>query len=441
MVPREYIRWVLQQPLDVLSVHEARYEKFALDIVLPEHDDAVDQVFLDTIHRKMTRNLTRLQPAFAEEVSRNMDAVLGTDTEQWVEANVWLTVEKTVFSAIMRILVGQSVCRNDGFRDELNRFTKAFGYNSLVVGRALPMFLRSTVGWLLSSFVLITQRRLINRWFIPLVEERFENLHKKSQDPDFDYSPPQNLITWASEALLVTGNVERCTPYDLARRLAIMIPAAVPAIKITTTNTIYDILSSPPDMRVRDHLYDEITAALAEGQGWDDQGLLSRLVLLNSAIRETMRLNPVSVVTLERKILPKDGVTLPSGQHLPRGTWLGVPVVGIHSDENIYPDAAIYQPFRFCSRSPGETSGNIAGDEKLTSTGVVNVTDTFLPFGAGKFACPGRWLAAHIVKLTTAYLLYNYEIESLPQRPVNQAVFGTNIPDRGTTMRVRRRKH
>jgi cytochrome P450 len=169
----------------------------------------------------------------------------------------------------------------------------------------------------------------------------------------------------------------------------LQIPAAVPAIKITTTNAIYDILSSPPDTHVRDHLYDEIMAALdtsAEGHGWGDQGLLPRLVLLNSAIRETMRLNPVSVVTLERKILPKEGVTLPSGQHLPRGTWLGVPVVGVHSDESIYPDAATYQPFRFCNRKPEEQPGTVAAAEKLTSTGVVNVTDTFLPFGAGKFA-------------------------------------------------------
>ena len=210
----------------MLSVHEARYEKFALDFVLPEHDDTVDQVFLDTIHRKMTRNLMKLQPDFAEEVSRNMDATLGTDTENWVEANVWLTVEKTVFSAIMRILVGQSVCRSDAFREDLNRFTKAFGYNSIFVGRILPKFLRSTLGWILSSFVVITQRKLVKRWFTPLVEERFTNLYKKSLDPDFDYTPPQDLITWASDALLATGNFERCSPYDLARRLAIMVSGA-----------------------------------------------------------------------------------------------------------------------------------------------------------------------------------------------------------------------
>jgi cytochrome P450 len=110
------------------------------------------------------------------------------------------------------------------------------------------------------------------------------------------------------------------------------------------------------------------------GKGWADQALLPRLVLLNSVVRETMRCNPVSIITSERKVVAKDGVTLPSGQHLPRGSWLGVPVVGIQSDETIYPDAAEHQPFRFCSRKPGEITDEKDAATPLTSTGVVNVT-------------------------------------------------------------------
>jgi cytochrome P450 len=166
------------------------------------------------------------------------------------------------------------------------------------------------------------------------------------------------------------------------------IPAAVPAVKATTTNVIYDMLSSPPDMKVQKHLYNEIANALdtSTGKGWADQTLLPRLVFLNSAIRESLRCNPASIVNLQRKVVPKEGVTLPSGQHLPKGTWLGVPVVGIHSDENIYPNAAKYEPFRFCNRKPGEEPDEKDAAVPVTSTGVVNVTDTFLPFGAGKFA-------------------------------------------------------
>lgn len=122
-------------------------------------------------------------------------------------------------------------------------------------------------------------------------------------------------------------------------------------------------------------------------RGWADPGLLPRLVLLNSAIRETMRCNPVSVITAERKVSAPGGVSLPSGgQHLPKGTWLGVPVVGVHSDESIYPNASTYQPFRFCSHDPNDKPDGICGTARVTSTGIVNVTDSFLAFGAGKFA-------------------------------------------------------
>lgn len=80
-----------------------------------------------------------------------MDAALGADTENWVEANVWATVEKTAFSAFMRKLVGLSVCGNGTFREEVIRFTKAYALSSVIVGRTLPKFLRR----LLSGLTLI----------------------------------------------------------------------------------------------------------------------------------------------------------------------------------------------------------------------------------------------------------------------------------------------
>jgi len=438
MVSREHFRWFLDQPQDVLSIREDRIEQLALKFVLPGH---VDSFFLDAIHHKMTRNMVKLQGILAEEVSRNMDAALGADTENWVEANVFVTAEKIIVSAMMRILAGQSVCRNDTFWEDAKGFSNAFGFSSILIGRILPKFLKPILGWPLSGLTLIRQRKLMNKWFTPLVEERFTNLLKKSQDPDFDYKPPQDLITWTLESLLRTGNVERC-PNNLTRRLAILASLAVPGVQMVTTNIIYDILSSPSDMKVREHLYNEIVNALdtSPGKGWADQHLLPRLVFLNSAIRETLRCNPVAVVSAERKVIPKEGITLPSGQQLPKGARLGIPVVGIHSDENIYPNAAKYEPFRFCNRKPGEELDEKDAAIPVTSTGVVNVTDIFLSFGAGKSACPGRWLATHVMKLTIAYLLYNYELKPYSQRPLNNVIFGSNIPNKEATMIVRRRK-
>ncbi|KAI6850358.1 hypothetical protein KC323_g9555, partial [Hortaea werneckii] len=132
MTPRSAIPWVLDQSQDVLGIHEARYDKFALDMIFPERNDQIDQIFLEVIHKKMTRNLFKLQGELADEIKQNVDEALGEDTENWVDANVWQTVDKTVFTALTHVLVGQSVCREPTFRDDVAGFTKAFGISSIV---------------------------------------------------------------------------------------------------------------------------------------------------------------------------------------------------------------------------------------------------------------------------------------------------------------------
>ncbi|KAI6855675.1 hypothetical protein KC338_g8761 [Hortaea werneckii] len=441
MTPRSAIPWVLDQSQDVLGIHEARYDKFALDMIFPERNDQIDQIFLEVIHKKMTRNLFKLQGELADEIKQNVDEALGEDTENWVDANVWQTVDKTVFTALTHVLVGQSVCREPTFRDDVAGFTKAFGISSIVVGRILPKFLKPIFGWLLSSVTLWRQRKLLKTWFDPLVEKRFANIAKSLQDPKLDYHAPQDLITWATETLLKTGKVVRCSPSDLSRRLALMIPAAFPAVKSATTNALYDLLSTDPESGVLEVLHNEIASALEScAQGWADPALLSRLGYLESAIRESFRCNPVSLIVAERKVLARGGIDLPSGDHLPFGTILGVPTIGVHTDDEIYKNGIQYDPFRFRKRTLGENVDGQRPAAPLVSSTVVNVSDAYLNFGTGKGACPGRWLASHVIKISIAYLLHNYEMEHYARRPMNTVLFGNNMPNRSATMRVRRRK-
>ena len=54
---------------------------------------------------------------------------------------------------------------------------------------------------------------------------------------------------------------------------------------------------------------------------------------------------------------------------------------------------------------------------------------------------PGRWLAAHQLKLMLAYMSVNYEIQHMAQRPANWVLGDVLIPSDTATMMVRRRKH
>ena len=54
---------------------------------------------------------------------------------------------------------------------------------------------------------------------------------------------------------------------------------------------------------------------------------------------------------------------------------------------------------------------------------------------------PGRWLAAHQLKLMLAYVTINYDIQHKAQRPSNYVLRDAIIPSDTATMIVRRRKH
>ena len=53
---------------------------------------------------------------------------------------------------------------------------------------------------------------------------------------------------------------------------------------------------------------------------------------------------------------------------------------------------------------------------------------------------PGRWLVAHQMKLMLAYIVLNYDVQHIAQRPANVVFGDTLVPSRSATMKVRRRK-
>lgn len=82
-----------------------------------------------------------------------------------------------------------------------------------------------------------------------------------------------------------------------------------------------------------------------------------------------------------------------------------------------FDDSKEFQPWRHVDR-PVATS--------------VNVSNSFLPFGVGKTACPGRFLATYEIKLFIALLVSRYEM-SLPQgMKIDHPGFTFQAPPSGT---------
>jgi len=169
----------------------------------------------------------------------------------------------------------------------------------------------------------------------------------------------------------------------------------------------------------------------------------------DSAIRESMRVSNFLTRGLQRKVMVKEGIeNKRAGWKLPYGTTVGVDVHSIMHDPQIYPNPDSYDPFRFAREREMEESASGSDGEQPKATGSLEskqlslstTSGTFLPFGHGRHACPGRFLVSHELKMLLAYATMFYEMEPLETRPAN-TWFGQHvIPPMKANIRVRRRK-
>lgn len=150
--------------------------------------------------------------------------------------------------------------------------------------------------------------------------------------------------------------------------------AATHSTIIITTSTFLDLLSSPPELGYYKAIAEEAASVFhTEEDFWNLQSL-HKLSRIDSAIRESMRRNPLTGRGIMKEVVHPNGVTLPDGHKIPLGTWLGVSNLGISQDERYYSDPHKYDPFRF-SRARTEIA-LMHGNEKDGNTDCTATTVT-----------------------------------------------------------------
>ncbi|MDA0266402.1 MAG: cytochrome P450 [Cyanobacteria bacterium] len=145
---------------------------------------------------------------------------------------------------------------------------------------------------------------------------------------------------------------------------------------------------------------------LAELDGLDsgDLSQLLQLPYLNAVCNETLRINPVAMLTFPRQLqvpLELCGYQLEPGMLLMGCIYL------IHQREDLYPEPLQFRPERFLERqfSPYE----------------------FMPFGGGVRRCVGYALAQYEMKIALATLLTQADMTLMNQRPVQPARRGVTL--------------
>ncbi|KAK0615418.1 Cytochrome P450 monooxygenase pyr3 [Lasiodiplodia hormozganensis] len=158
---------------------------------------------------------------------------------------------------------------------------------------------------------------------------------------------------------------------------------------------MFDILST---LEIIPELRKEMIQVLTEDGSLTKQSLY-KLKLLDSCLKESQRISNFGPTSLHRRV--ERPVTLSDGTFLPKGCITAFPTLVMHDPEMYGPDPLKFDGRRYLRmrQQPGQEN---KGQFVTTSA------DHF-GFGHGKFACPGRFMAANVLKIMIVHLLLRYD--------------------------------
>ncbi len=140
----------------------------------------------------------------------------------------------------------------------------------------------------------------------------------------------------------------------------------------------------------------EVTTAFQASAKIKPGKALSECHFLRACIQETMRMSPPASTVLWREV-EGEGIEL-GGHHVPAGCEVGVSIYSLHHNEQYLPEPFVFNPDR---RSHGEEN------EKVSRV-------AFMPFSIGPRSCIGRSLALQELMVTTAHLLWRFDMKFDP---------------------------
>ncbi|CCM05809.1 uncharacterized protein FIBRA_08043 [Fibroporia radiculosa] len=264
----------------------------------------------------------------------------------------------------------------------------------------------------------ITQRGV--KFLGPLITER-SRLAAELGDEWKD--KPNDMLQWC-----IDSGVGEAIP-DLVMRILTINMAAIHSSSITFTHAIFHLATNPHFIQPIREEVDE----LIQKEGWSKE-TLGKMHKVDSFLREAMRMDGLAAVSLDRVAL-KD-FTFSDGTIIPAGTRLAAPARAIHRDDELYPNALTFDPWRFSNMRDKTEQGahNFA----------VNTSAEFMIFGHGKHACPGRFFVVNEMKAMLAYIAVNYDVkmadDSADMPP--SMYFGRAIVPNGTAeVAFRKRQH
>ncbi|KAL3428585.1 cytochrome P450 [Aspergillus tetrazonus] len=319
-----------------------------------------------------------------------------------------------------RIFIGEELCRNRDWIQNAISYTahrtaamkELHGY-----GQFIPL-----AHWFLPSCRALRGCVRAGRPFVERVLEARRTTQGKGEDKSVD------ALSWIDG---VAG--ENGTKYDATLTQLRLAYAAVHTTSDMMTKVVAALCEH---QELLQPLREEIVTVVKE-HGWSEAAL-AKMVLLDSVLKETQRLEPLASFTLSR--IAREPVVLNDGTRIPKGAQVRLTTDNMWNS-SVYPDAAKFDGYRFVKlreQEKGTNTGTVGGGGGLS---FVSVSVNHMGFGYGKHACPGRFFAGAETKVALCHILLKYDFDLVDRALAGAQTDGMMIwRDKRAMLRVKRRE-
>ncbi|KAM4056180.1 cytochrome p450 [Hirsutella rhossiliensis] len=406
---------------------EAQSESIQPKYMIGDRELYENSIHFDIVRKHMTKDVGFFAAGTAEELDAAFRDCWGADSQNWTTVGAWDTLSRAVARAVNRAYVGLPLCRNETLLEQSRLYANAVYMGSALI-TAMPKCTRPALGPLIA---LPAKRYLAGckRVLVPLVEERL----RRWDGGKAGEKMPDDALQWMVErcAKVGPGQME---PAGIAQRLLILNLVSIYTTSYAFTNCVLDLHGSESRDDFVAGLRRECDGVAAELDGLVTGKAIDKLFRVDSAVRESMRISCFGIISLPRIVGPGQALDLGSDIKIPPGVRLGIPSQAIHRDASYYDDPLRYDAFRFSRdfESPDGAGRQAAGQKRS-----VDVSSSFLTYGFGKHACPGRWFASQLMKQALAYIVQNYEVECVGKTQEKKALLNMIMPPVSAKIRVR----
>ncbi|KAI0965159.1 cytochrome P450 [Xylaria arbuscula] len=432
----ELVDEVIHAPLDCLSLHAVAKEmlqpKYTMQGFEWKEQRGVEGTgFVRALRSRLTSHLPHLCSGLEMCIQDSLNRELERSAcDGLSHVKIFPATKRLVARANCLVFFGEELSRNDEFAAAALDFPQTLIIMAELL-RIIPTILRPMTS-VAASLALhrFKSGRTIMKYLEPVVRERLA----QREDAKYEgktHSSKVDCMQWLIET---SPKTNPWSPTRMVGEIMAIWFSSVHQLAMATTFAIQDLSLHQDCVQ---SLRAELQQKCSHMKTTPD--VLEGLPLLDSFVKESIRYSNADAITCRRKAL--QNFVLKDGTTISKDDWVCIPQQALMQDPGRYSNPRTFDGFRFAKANTSLCLGQRT--DQVPDPGPSSFTTASIDWpiwGLGSMACPGRFYASLVLKLTLSRIIQDWDswmVDTTSRRTLTWR--SSTVPRESTIVTFRKR--